>query len=390
MIDIEAFILEREKSLFSNIIDSNYAKIRSNFDNVNCLVIGGSGSIGSHFCNLLLSFGVNLDIIDINENKLADYIRDIRNSKYLKKNQKINTFCFSANYINVNKYFEIKNSYKYVFNFSALKHVRSERDPFTLKNLIETNIINPVDIGYLCNKYEIKNYFVISTDKAASPVNMMGCSKRLMEIFLTNSKIKTKINFARFANVLFSSGSLPSSYFQRLTKNEPLVAPIDIKRYFITHEESSQICLLSSLLGDNKDIAIPNNKLLKPITFLNLCKRFLEFNKLRPVELYDINELNRFLPDKNEYPILNIDSNTTGEKKIEIFSTNDDQYVNNISNIIDFIKNNEISHSYEGFKSDFSKIFNSNAGKDEYVKLFIKYSPSFKHKELNKNLDESI
>jgi UDP-N-acetylglucosamine 4,6-dehydratase len=287
------------------------------------LVIGGAGSIGEAVVKELFKRNPKrLHVVDISENNLAELVRDIRSSfGYIDGDFK--TFAVDVGSNEFQSYFQNTSPFDYVLNLSALKHVRSEKDPYTLMRMIDVNIINTIKTIEMSIASGVKKYFCVSTDKAANPVNMMGASKRIMEMYLHQYGEKIPISTARFANVAFSDGSLLHGFRQRLLKDQPIAAPNDVRRYFVTPQESGEICLMSTLFGENGDIFFPKlNKEINMITFSEIAKRFLRENGYEPCFCANEEEArNRVheLKKQKKWACYFSASDTTGEKEYEEF-----------------------------------------------------------------------
>lgn len=241
-------LLNRERQLFEADIESNRTALQSVVCQSRFLVLGGAGSIGQAVVKEIFKRNpLKLHVVDISENNLVELVRDLRSTfGYIEGD--FQTFALDINSVAYDAFITHDGRYDYVLNLSALKHVRSEKDPFTLMRMIEVNIFNTTKTIEQSIAKGVKKYFCVSTDKAANPVNMMGASKRIMEMFLLKYSNQIEISTARFANVAFSDGSLLHGFNQRLLKKQPIVAPNDVKRYFIVPEESGQLCLMSCIL----------------------------------------------------------------------------------------------------------------------------------------------
>ncbi|MCX8059012.1 MAG: UDP-N-acetylglucosamine 4,6-dehydratase [Spirochaetes bacterium] len=395
--DFILFLLKRKKKLFSNDLKNKEDYIKSIIENSSFLVIGGAGTIGSATVKEIFKRNPKvLHIIDISENNLAELVRDIRSSLgYI--NGDFRTFAIDVGTPIYDKLFHDSDGYDYILNFSALKHVRSERDPYTLMRMIDVNILNTIKTIELAIEKGVKKYFCVSTDKATNPVNLMGASKRIMELFLIKYSDKIKISTARFANVAFSDGSLLYGFIQRIMKKQPITTPDDVKRYFIIPSESGVLCLLNVLCGENKEIFFPKlDPINDMITFWDIAQNFL--NKIG----YDIylcknedeaRELAKILPDKGKWPCYISKTDTTGEKEFEEFYTNND--------IIDLDRFDDIGVMKLNYSLDLTlideflveidKIKNKKRiEKKEIVDLFKKVLPEFTHIEKEKYLDQKM
>ena len=390
-------LIDRKLKLFNKDISSNEAKLRSIVENSKFLVIGGAGSIGQAVTKEIFKRNPNsLHVIDINENNLVELVRDIRSSMgYIDGD--FRTFAIDCGSNEFDAFIHDGNGYDFVLNLSALKHVRSEKDRYTLMRLINVNIINTIKIAKLCKQIGVKKYFCVSTDKAANPVNMMGASKRIMEMFLMHHSDTIDISTARFANVAFSDGSLLHGFNQRFLKNQPISAPNDVKRYFVTSEESGQLCLMSCLLGENRDIYFPKlSPELNLTRFSDIAKRFLDDKGYKVHVCSSENdartEAQRLIKNK-KWPCYFFKSDTTGEKDFEEFFTSNEIIDLDVFENIGIIKN-DLSYNQSILK-DFLDVIHDMQNRNHYTRkeiiaLFNKVLPDFNHKEEGKFLDERM
>jgi len=250
-------LIGRNKELFTEDIKAKEPELSQIVSSSKFLVLGGAGSIGQAVTKEIFKRNPKkLHVVDISENNMVELVRDIRSSfGYIDGDFK--TFAIDIGSEEYDVFFESDGAYDYVLNLSALKHVRSEKDPFTLMRMINVNIFNTDKTLKQCIEKKVKKYFCVSTDKAANPVNMMGASKRIMEMFVNRRSKDINVSMARFANVAFSDGSLLHGFNKRIEKNQPIVAPDDIKRYFVIPQESGELCLMSCIFGENRDIFFP-------------------------------------------------------------------------------------------------------------------------------------
>lgn len=390
-------LLFREKLLFTDEIKTYDIELRNHISNSSFLVLGAAGSIGQAVTKEIFKRNPKkLHVVDISENNMVELVRDIRSSfGYIQGD--FSTFSLDIGSIEYDSFIKNDGKYDYVLNLSALKHVRSEKDPYTLMRMINTNIFNTDKTLQQSIENKTKKYFCISSDKAANPVNMMGASKRIMEMFVMRKSTKIEVSMARFANVAFSDGSLLHSFNQRIQKKQPLVAPSDIKRYFLTPKESGELCLMSCIFGENRDIFFPKlNENLHLISFSDIAIRYLKNLGYEPYLCKDedeARELTKSLPSKGKWPCLFTKSDTTGEKDFEEFFTE-----NEILNIEKFeslgiIKNEAIynEEKLNNFENTIKK-FKSTLfwEKEDIVKEFFKLIPDFRHKETGKYLDSKM
>ena len=318
-------LIGRKDRLFDKDLLINKSKLN---DLVSCssfLVLGGAGSIGQAVTKEIFKRNPKkLHVVDISENNMVELVRDIRSSfGYI--NGDFQTFALDIGSVEYDAFIKADGQYDYVLNLSALKHVRSEKDPFTLMRMIDVNVFNTDKTIQQSIEKGAKKYFCVSTDKAANPVNMMGASKRIMEMFLMRRSEQIAISTARFANVAFSDGSLLHGFNQRIQKQQPIVAPNDIKRYFVTPQESGELCLMSCIFGENRDIFFPKlSEALHLITFADIAVKSLKQLGYEP-HLCDneeeARELVKTLPAQGKWPCLFTSSDTTGEKDFEEFFT---------------------------------------------------------------------
>jgi len=389
-------LIGREKELFEEDIKKNEHKLKDIIASSSFLVIGGAGSIGSATVKEIFKRNPKkLYVVDISENNLVELVRDLRSSLgYIDGDFK--TFALDAGSFEYEAFIK-KQEFDYVLNFSALKHVRSEKDPFTLMRMIEVNILNTEKTLLQSIKNNTKKYFCVSTDKATNPVNMMGASKRIMELFLMRRSLEINVSTARFANVAFSDGSLLHSFNKRLEKNQPIVAPNDIKRYFVTPKESGELCLMSAIFGDNRDIFFP--KLSESLHLMTFSEIAINYLRMKGYEPYlctteeEARELVKTLPKEGKWPCLFTKSDTTGEKDFEEFYTDENIIDWNRFSGLGVIKNEPIyeEEKLEYFLNKIDSYKKSlNWNKEEIVELFEYMLPEFKHIEKGKYLDEKM
>ena len=400
-------LIGRNKELLVEDINKYEDDLRKIISKSSFLVIGGAGSIGQATVKEIFKRNpLKLHVVDISENNMVELVRDIRSSfGYIDGD--FRTFALDVGSVEYDAFWEADGQYDYLLNLSALKHVRSEKDPFTLMRMIDVNIFNTDKTIRQAIEMGVKKYFCVSTDKAANPVNMMGASKRIMEMFANRRSRDISISMARFANVAFSDGSLLHGFDQRLKKKQPLVAPNDIKRYFITPQESGEICLMSCIFGENRDIFFPKlSEALHLITFAEIAERYLEQLGYKPFlckteeearGFFKNNTLqsdeNRMLTDVEAWPCLFTSSDTTGEKDFEEFFTENEILDMDRFDSLGVIKNklNTEEEKLIRFEAAISEMrWKGNWNKDEIVDLFNYMIPKFDHKETGKYLDSKM
>jgi len=387
-------LIGREKELFTDDIKNYNEELKTIISSSTFLVIGGAGSIGQAVTKEIFKRNPKkLHVVDISENNMVELVRDIRSSfGYIDGD--FQTFALDIGSIEYDAFIKADGQYDYILNLSALKHVRSEKDPFTLMRMVDVNIFNTDKTLQQAIDNSTKKYFCVSTDKAANPVNMMGASKRIMEMFVHRKSKEINVSMARFANVAFSDGSLLHGFNQRIQKQQPIVAPNDIKRYFVTPQESGELCLMSCIFGENRDIFFPKlSENLHLISFADIAVKYLENLGYEPYLCKDEDEaraLAKTLPQEGKYPCLFTSSDTTGEKDFEEFFTDNEVLDMEQFRNLGVIKNealfdeallNSFETKIKGLKEKLSW------KKEDIVEAFFKLIPDFGHKETGKYLD---
>jgi FlaA1/EpsC-like NDP-sugar epimerase len=383
-----------KKISFERDIINNKNILSNKIFNQNILVIGGAGTIGSSYIKQILKYKPSkITVVDINENGLTELTRDLRSSNLLDYNPEYITYPVNLLSDTFDKIFN-SGSWQVVANFSAHKHVRSEKDKISVEALIKNNVYGAIKLLNLCELNQPKFFFSVSTDKAANPVNIMGASKSLMEKLILSKKNYFRVSTARFANVAFSNGSLLDGFIYRLNKKQPLSCPSDIKRFFVTPEQSGQICLLATFLGDTGNIFFPKLDFHKDqIYFKEIALDFLKENGFESVLVKSEKEAKEFDFDKNpaKYPIYFFKTDTSGEKTYEEFFTEEEDYEVNKYDSLGFINTPDIKISFEDVEVDFEDVFNNlNSNKSDIVTIIKKYIPDFMHIETGKHLDQKM
>jgi len=390
-------LIGREKELFTTDIQEKKQELHDIVSSSKFLVLGGAGSIGQAVTKEIFKRNPKkLHVVDISENNLAELVRDIRSSfGYIDGD--FQTFALDIGSVEYDAFIKADGQFDYVLNLSALKHVRSEKDPYTLMRMIDVNIFNTDKTLQQSIESGVKKYFCVSTDKAANPVNMMGASKRIMEMFLMRRSLEIDISTARFANVAFSDGSLLHSFNQRIEKRQPIVAPNDIKRYFVTPQESGELCLMSCIFGENRDIFFPKlSENLHLISFADIAIKYLKQKGYEPVLCSsedEARELAKTLPEQGKWPCLFTGSDTTGEKDFEEFFTENEVLDMERFNNLGVIKNEAIFEPalLSDFETSIQGMRDQRAwDKQALVDLFFKMIPDFGHKEIGKYLDSKM
>lgn len=396
-------LIGRTTPLFTEDVAHYNEQLREKVASASFLVLGGAGSIGQAVVKEIIKRQPRkLHVVDLSENNLAELTRDIRSSiGYIRGN--FQTFTLDINSLEFDALMAAEGDYDYILNLSALKHVRSEKDPYTLMRLMQVNIFNTIktlEYASICNA---KNYFSVSTDKATAPINMMGASKRIMELFLSRASNTQKTTTARFANVAFSDGSLLHSFNQRLKKNQPIVAPDDVRRWFITTEESGELCLMACLLGENREIFFPKPGDHLPLTtFSDIAVRFLQMRGYQPTYCASEEEARALASelkdpvapaDGQRWPCFITKSDTTGEKLVEEFFTAEEHVNWHKFNRIGVIQNTQKidTLALDTFSEQLSNLRQKGHWtRGDIIACINIVLPDFKHKETGKFLDDKM
>ena len=402
MFNLDKFIADhvthRPTSMFEADIQANAARLTQEIEGKSVCVIGGAGSIGSSFIKAVLRFRPGkLVVIDLNENGLAELTRDIRSTEGLFVPQEYRAYTLNFADSIFTRIFREEKGFDIVANFSAHKHVRSEKDKYSVQALIENNDIKAKKLMDLLCEYPPKHFFCVSTDKAANPVNIMGASKRIMEDLVMAYNGKFKVTTARFANVAFSNGSLPDGWLHRLQKKQPLAAPNDVKRYFVSPEESGQICMLACILGKGGEVFFPKLGEDQMLTFSAICDDFVKSEGFFKYECNNDEEAKRYAHqmsyDSDTYPVVYFRSDTTGEKAFEEFYVPgekiDMERFQALGVVEQTTRHNmaDVNAFFEKLEAIFAKDDFTKAQVVDAIKEFI---PNFEHEEKGKNLDQKM
>lgn len=397
--NVESFIKEnitlREDSLFKTDIEKFKADIENEIKNKSVLVIGGAGTIGSSFIKALLVYNPKkLVVIDISENGLTELVRDCRSSKTISLPEYFNFYPLNFGNRIFDKIFEAEAPFDIVANFAAHKHVRSEKDVYSIEAMFDNNVFNAKNLLDKLLQQPPQHFFCVSTDKAANPVNIMGASKKLMEEVILSYANDFNITTARFANVAFSNGSLLAGFIERVMKKQPLSCPSDIKRFFVSPQESGEICLLACVLGNSGEIFFPKLNEDDMVNFADIAIQFIRTLGYEPEICSTENEARekvRMIKEKR-YPVYFFKSETSGEKLYEEFYTDNEELDLNKFNSLGVIKNAERKNKDElnGIISKIKNLFSSNAEKQDVISLLNKLLPGFKHIETGMNLDQKM
>lgn len=402
MLNITQFIAQnvtrRESSMFYPDIEANKKELTKRIAGKKVLVVGGAGSIGSSYIRALLPFKpAKLVVVDTNENGLTELTRDLRSTYGMFVPEDYRTYPLSFADPVFEKIFRAEGGFHIVANFSAHKHVRSEKDVYSVEALLNNNVLNARKLLDLLVEFPPEHFFCVSTDKAANPVNIMGASKRIMEDMIMSYSDQFKITTARFANVAFSNGSLPAGFIERLMKRQPLSSPSDVKRYFVSPEESGQICMLACILGKNREIFFPKLGEEQMLTFSSIADKFLSMLGYEIKYCESEDEARKFaaeMPaDSKTYPVYYFKSDTTGEKGYEEFfvpGEHLDMERFRSLGIIDTIiprPKKELDDFLAGLTETLKT---PRVTKAQIVAMMQQYLPNFKHEEKGKNLDQKM
>ena len=402
MFNLDKFIADsvtfRPVSMFAADIEANKEVLTREIKGKKVCVIGGAGSIGSSFIKAVLRFEPkSVVVVDLNENGLAELVRDVRSTEELYVPDEFR--CYTLNFADpiFTRIFREEKGFDIVANFSAHKHVRSEKDRYSVQALIENNDIKAKKLMDLLCECPPKHFFCVSTDKAANPVNIMGASKRIMEDLVMAYNDKFKVTTARFANVAFSNGSLPDGWIHRLQKKQPLAAPSDVKRYFVSPEESGQICMLACILGNGGEVFFPKLGEDQMLTFSSICDEFVKSEGFAKKECANDSEAKQYAAkmdyDNDTYPVVYFKSDTTGEKAYEEFYVPGEKINMDRFKALGVVEETtrrpmpEVNAFFEKLEAIFHKDDFTKAQVVDAIKEFI---PNFEHEEKGKNLDQKM
>lgn len=399
---INQYVTKRSESMFDADIHDNTAELREKIENKSVLVIGGAGSIGSSFIRALLPFKpAELVVVDTNENALTELTRSLRSSSLLSVVMPAIYLSYPMDYSSVtfrrmfshHKRSNETHGFDIVANFSAHKHVRSEKDIYSVEALLRNNVISAKKLLDLLSSYPPEIYFCVSTDKAANPVNIMGASKRIMEDLIFSYSDIFPVKTARFANVAFSNGSLPLGFLERINQRQPLSAPSDVKRYFVSPKESGQICLLAAMFGGNREIFFPKLDAAQMTTFDKIAEDLL-INFGYEVDYcatdQEAIEKSKIWTEDKPYPVHFSESDTSGEKAFEEFYIPGEEVDMNKFKSLGVIKDKSITDRnavVELIRTLDNAFESENCCKADIVNILSQYLPSFEHIETGKSLD---
>ncbi len=393
----EHIVTGRHQSLFAGDIEANRRNLEESIRGSRIAVVGAAGSIGSAVVRSLLPFRpAALALIDLSENNLVELVRELRSAQGLLMPEDFTTLPLGIGSVEFDRYFAETKPFDYFLNLSAIKHVRSERNIYCLMRMIDTNVLFLHDF-LTRNRYGFRKVFSVSSDKATNPANLMGATKMIMEKALLLRSSEQSFSTARFANVAFSDGSLPFGFLHRINKGQAISAPKDVRRYFISHQEAGELCVLSSMLGENREVFFP--KLVEgqdEKTFAEIARDLLQAFGYTPVECASEDEARERAPalvPKRKWPCYFFGSDTTGEKEYEEFFTHSERVALDRFENIGVIQQNDLA-AVDALLAflDFSKKAkcDPNIRKEDYVREMLKVVPTLQHQETGKNLDQKM
>ena len=395
---INNYVTKRSQSMFLKDIEYYSELLAKSISKKSIIVIGGAGSIGSSFIKAILPFKpASLVVVDTNENALAELTRDLRSTKGMYVPDDYITYPMDFASPVFEKMFRKRGGFDIVGNFSAHKHVRSEKDIYSVEALLQNNVLHAKLLLDLLAEFPPEEYFCVSTDKAANPVNIMGASKRIMEDVIFSYSDKFPVKTARFANVAFSNGSLPAGFLARIAKLQPLSAPSDVKRYFVSPEESGQICMLACMLGNNREIFFPKLRDAQMMRFDTIATNLLHEYGFEVLECASdeeaIDKAEALKQGSKLYPVHYSGSDTSGEKPYEEFFTDEESVDMERLQALGVITGKQVTDKkkvevlFNKLSAEFAK---EETSKETIIKIMQEYLPNFEHIETGKSLDSKM
>ncbi|MEG1649929.1 MAG: polysaccharide biosynthesis protein [Rikenellaceae bacterium] len=395
---ISTYVTGRDKSMFASDIESNHENLTNSIKDKTILVIGGAGTIGSSFIRAILPFNPkSLVVVDINENALTELTRDLRSTLKWTMPDDYVTYPMSFHDAVFEKMFRARKGFDIVANFSAHKHVRSEKDLYSVEALLENNVLRARHLLELLREFKPNHFFCVSTDKAANPVNIMGASKKMMEDMIMAYSKEFNVTTARFANVAFSNGSLPAGFMDRISRNQPISAPRDVTRYFVSPDESGEICMLACMLGKSGNIYFPKLGKEQVMTFSSMATLLLNNMGYKVVECASEHEAlvkaEKLKNGSDEFPVLYSGSDTTGEKPYEEFYTNSesvDMTRYKALGVVTSVVPRPMTEIDSLFKTLRNAFASPDSKKSDIVDIMKGFLKNFDHQETGKNLDSKM
>ncbi|MEN8879195.1 MAG: polysaccharide biosynthesis protein [Polaribacter sp.] len=394
---IKNYVTKREKSFFNNDLIDNKEKLIKEIKGKSILVIGGAGTIGSSYIKAALRYHPSeLIVVDTNENGLTELTRTLRSDSNIIVPESYLTYPMSFNSDVFYKMLKKHGSFDIIANFAAHKHVRSEKDSFSIEAMIKNNVLDAKQFLDYLKLNKPSHFFCVSTDKAANPVNVMGASKKLMENVIMSYSNDIKITTARFANVAFSNGSLLYGYIERLLQRQPISCPSDVKRFFVSPEESGEICLLTCILGNSGDIYFPKLNKNQLVNFKSITEDFFNYLK-KEIKICksekEAKEIALNLSDNSSYPIYFFKTDTSGEKLYEEFYTSEDEVNFDLYESIGVVTNT-LKPSFSEMEltiNEIGTLFKRESySKEDVIEIMNKILPNFNHIETGKTLDQKM
>jgi len=394
---IKNYVTKRQNSFFENDLIKNKEKLTTEIKGKSILVIGGAGTIGSSYIKAALRYHPSeLVVVDTNENGLTELTRTLRSDSNIIVPDIYLTYPMSFNSDIFYKVLKKHGSFDIIANFAAHKHVRSEKDSFSIEAMIKNNVLDAKRLLDYLKRNKPSHFFCVSTDKAANPVNVMGASKKLMENVIMSYSNDIKITTARFANVAFSNGSLLYGYIERLLQRQPISCPSDVKRFFVSPEESGEICLLTCILGNSGDIYFPKLDEKQLVNFKTITEYFFTYLKKDIKVCNSETEAKKVASKMNDdsfYPIYFFKTDTSGEKLYEEFYTPEDEVSFNLYESIGVVTNSlkpRISDMEVTIKEIETLFKRESYNKEDIILIMNKILPNFNHIETGKSLDQKM
>jgi len=399
--ELTAIVTGRPGSLFAGDLEASRDRVSANMRDRRILVIGGGGSIGAATVRIILDYHPSvLHVVDHNENYLVELVRELRGRAAGIPDSDFRALPLDYGGPVMARFLADSPPYDVVLNFAALKHVRSEKDIYSILQMFDTNVVRHMRFKrWLADHRHGATYFAVSTDKAANPVSLMGASKRLMEDLIFDGaaeKYQTTTS-ARFANVAFSNGSLLQGFGHRLAKRQPLAVPRDTRRYFISHQEAGELCLLATCRIPDGHIAVPRADAKFQLQLLeDIACACLDYWGLRAERYLDEasarNDVER-LAREGRWPLLLTPLDTGGEKPFE-------EFVGAGETVTDCGLLNIAALRHSPCASAEQNLFDRIArwvdepdlaiAKSKFVSAIAEALPNFRHSASERNLDQRL
>ena len=398
---IAKHVIGRDESLFAADLAAHDDELRAEVAGRSVLVIGGAGTIGSSFIRAILRYEPSrLVVVDLNENGLTELTRDLRSTLGQFVPDDYTTYPIDFGGPTFERMFRAEGPFDIVAHFAAHKHVRSEKDRYSIEAMLENNVMNTVKLLDLLVELPPRHFFCVSTDKAANPANVMGASKKLMEEAVLAYAAQLPAVTARFANVAFSNGSLPAGFLERIAKGQPLSAPYDVRRYFVSPTESGELCLLACLLGEPADIFFPQLDEPRMLTFSTIGDALLRELGYEPDHCDSENEARLKASNRlnaanrgNSWPVYYFASETSGEKSFEEFYTateSVDLERFEALGVVAGVTGNDVAGIHSTIDDLRALFAQADLDKEAIVEVLARLVPTFSHVETGKSLDQKM